>query len=205
MIFDSVAYLKESGLTVFYDAEHFFDGYKDDPEYAMKTLQAAQKAGADMLILCDTNGGCLPSEIENIGRIVINQTTVPLGIHAHNDSGLANAIALEAYLLGAKMIQGTMNGFGERCGNTDLTTILPTLQIKMGIQCISEEDLKNLTVVSHFVYEMANLPGENAQPFVGKHAFSHKGGIHISAMLKNVKTDKVMLTWRIFVGESKYF
>ncbi len=190
MIDDTVKFLTKNGLEVMYDAEHFFDGYKDNKEYALKTLTTAKDAGASWIVLCDTNGGVLPHELSSILVDVKNclGNNTPLGIHAHNDSGLANAIALKAFADGAKIIQGTINGFGERCGNTDLTSIIPILKLKMGIDCVSDEDLTNLTEVSHFVYEMANLPSELDQPFVGKNAFSHKGGVHISAMLKNVKT-----------------
>jgi 2-isopropylmalate synthase len=189
MIEDTIMYLTKNGIDVVYDAEHFFDGFKNNKDYALETISCAVNAGASWIVLCDTNGGLLPHELAPILSEVRNHIgKVPLGIHAHNDSGLANAIALEAYHQGLQMIQGTMNGFGERCGNTDLTTIIPILQIKMGIDCIPNEGLGNLTKVSHFVYEMANLPGDTAQPFVGKDAFSHKGGVHISAMLKDVKT-----------------
>ena len=189
MIKDTVSYLRQNGMDVIYDAEHFFDGFKSNKEYALKTLMAAKDAGASWIVLCDTNGGMLPKELGPIvSEVKENLGEIPLGIHAHNDSGLANAIALEAYSNGVKMIQGTINGFGERCGNTDLTAIMPILKLKMGINCIKDENLTNLTEVSHFVYEMANLQANSDQPFVGKNAFSHKGGVHISAMLKDVKT-----------------
>ena len=189
MIKDTINCLKGNNLEVIFDAEHFFDGYKNNKDYALKCIEAAKNAGASWIVLCDTNGGILPHEIKPIISDVKHLIgNFPLGIHAHNDCGMANAIALEAFKQGSKMIQGTINGFGERCGNTDLTTILPILKLKMKIDCITDEDLKNLTETSHFIYEMANLPSVSAQPFVGKHAFSHKGGVHISAMLKNVKT-----------------
>jgi len=189
MIDDTVRFLIDNGIEVIYDAEHFFDGYKSNKEYALKTLISAKNAGASWIVLCDTNGGILTNELSPIIADVKEKLgDFPLGIHAHNDSGLANAIALEAYLNGVEMIQGTMNGFGERCGNTDLTTILPVLKLKMGIDCITDDNLKNLTEVSHFIYEMANLQGAPDQPFVGRYAFSHKGGVHISAALKSAKT-----------------
>jgi len=190
MIEDTVMFLNKNGIDVVYDAEHFFDGYKNNRQYALETISCAHNAGASWIVLCDTNGGLLPHEIEAILNDVKDflGKNVRLGIHAHNDSGVANAIALEAFRYGARMIQGTMNGFGERCGNTDLTTILPILKLKMGIDCISDESLQNLTEVSHFIYEMANLPANNEQPFVGRNSFSHKGGIHISAMQKDVRT-----------------
>ncbi len=189
MVGDTIEFLKKNGLDIIFDAEHFFDGFKGNKEYALKTIQIAKEAGASWIVLCDTNGGLLPHELKSIIDEVKNRVRdVPLGIHAHNDSGMANAIALEAYLQGVRMIQGTINGFGERCGNTDLTTILPILKLKMNVDCISLQDLRNMTEVSHFIYEMANLPGVPDQPFVGKNAFSHKGGIHISGILKNSKT-----------------
>ncbi len=190
MIFDSVAYLKESSLTVFYDAEHFFDGYKDDPEYAMKTLQAAQKAGADVLILCDTNGGCLPSDIETIGQTVIDQTCGPLGIHAHNDSGLAvaNSVVFADLCLkrGRKcQVQGTLNGIGERCGNANLITLLPILKLKLNQDIILDENFTHLTSLAKTSLEILNLNSTANSPFVGKNAFSHKGGMHIAAVQMN--------------------
>jgi 2-isopropylmalate synthase len=190
MIEDTIMFLIKNGIDVVYDAEHFFDGYKNNRQYALETISCANNAGADWIVLCDTNGGLLPNELEPIITDVKEHLgkDVKLGIHSHNDSGVANAIALEALRHGVKMIQGTMNGFGERCGNTDLTTILPVLKLKMGIECISDDTLKNLTEVSHYIYEMANLPSNPDQPFVGRHAFSHKGGVHISAMRKDVRT-----------------
>ncbi|MBN1803218.1 MAG: citramalate synthase [Candidatus Lokiarchaeota archaeon] len=189
MIEDTIKCLKNNNLDVIFDAEHFFDGYKNNRDYALKCLNVAKKAGVSWIVLCDTNGGMLPHELRPILSDVRNHLgNTELGIHAHNDTGMANAMALEAFLNGAKMIQGTINGFGERCGNTDLTTILPVLKLKMNVDCISDEDLQNLTEVSHFIYEMANLSGNPDQPFVGKNAFSHKGGVHASAILKNSKT-----------------
>ena len=189
MIKDTINYLVDNNIEVLYDAEHFFDGYKNNKEYALKTISTAKEAGATWIVFCDTNGGLLPNEIDPIFTEVKERLgDFPFGIHAHNDSGMANAIALEGWRKGAKLIQGTINGFGERCGNTDLTTILPIFKLKLGIDCITNKNLKNITEVSHFVYEIANLPGDIDQPFVGKNAFSHKGGIHISAMLKNPKT-----------------
>ncbi|MBD3194887.1 MAG: citramalate synthase [Candidatus Lokiarchaeota archaeon] len=189
MIEDTVSYLTTNGMNVIFDAEHFFDGYKNNNEYALQTIKIANEAGAEWIVLCDTNGGLLPYEIESIIKSVKNELpNVQLGIHAHNDSGMANANALKAWKHGVEMIQGTINGFGERCGNTDLTTIIPIFKLKLEMDCIDDDKLKNLTEVSHYVYEMGNLSGNPDQPFVGKNAFSHKGGIHISAMLKNMKT-----------------
>ncbi|MFX1278606.1 MAG: citramalate synthase [Promethearchaeota archaeon] len=190
MIRDTIIFLKKNGIDVVYDAEHFFDGFKNNKQYALQTILCAYNAGASWIVLCDTNGGLLPHELGPIFDKVKDflGKDVHLGIHAHNDSGVANAIALEAFHHGARMIQGTINSFGERCGNTDLTTILPILKLKMGINCISFEDLENISEVSHFIYEMTNLPRNSDQPFVGRNAFSHKGGVHISAMRKNSKT-----------------
>jgi len=190
MIEDTIIFLTKNGIDVVFDAEHFFDGYKNNKAYALETISCAYNAGASWIVLCDTNGGLLPFELKSIFQEDKNHlgNNIPIGIHAHNDSGLANAIALEAYRQGARMIQGTMNGFGERCGNTDLTTIIPILKLKMNVDCISNENLQNLTEVSHFIYEEANLPRNDDQPFVGKNAFSHKGGVHISAMRKDVRT-----------------
>ncbi len=190
MIADSVTFLKNAGLSVFYDAEHFFDGYKHDPEYAMKTIQAAENAGADMIILCDTNGGCLPSEIEKIGQVVLKHTNTPLGIHAHNDSGLAvaNSIVFSQLCLKAGrkcQIQGTLNGIGERCGNTNLITIIPILKLKMDQNLIQDENFANLTSLANVAYEIFNLNPAVNSPFVGTNAFSHKGGMHIAAVQKN--------------------
>jgi 2-isopropylmalate synthase len=189
MINDTIKFLRKNNIEVIFDAEHFFDGFKKNKEYSLKCLETAKAAGASWIVLCDTNGGTLLHEIrETISEVKKMMGDFPLGIHAHNDSGMANAIALDAFLQGVKMIQCTVNGYGERCGNTDLTTIIPILKLKLGIDCISNENLKNLTDFSRFVDEMANLTGDPDKPFVGKNAFSHKGGIHISAVLKNAKT-----------------
>ncbi|MBW7957146.1 MAG: citramalate synthase [Deltaproteobacteria bacterium] len=188
MIFDSVAYLKKRVDEVFYDAEHFFDAYKDDPAYALKTLKAAKEAGADVLVLCDTNGGTLPFEVAEITREVRLNTSARIGIHAHNDSDTAVASSLSAVREGAVMVQGTVNGFGERCGNANLCSIIPALKVKMGLDCIGAEKLKKLRNTARFVNELANLPHLKHQPYVGDSAFAHKGGIHVSAILKNPAT-----------------
>ncbi len=185
MVEDTLAFLKEQGREVIYDAEHFFDGYKNNPAYALKTLKAAINGGADMIVLCDTNGGTLPHEIQAIMKEVTPHVTLPLGIHAHNDCGLALANSLIAVESGAAMVQGTINGYGERCGNVDLVSVIGTLQLKMGFQCISQEKLKHLTDLSRYVSEVANVPPLNQRPFVGKSAFAHKGGVHVSAIMKN--------------------
>jgi 2-isopropylmalate synthase len=188
MIFDSVSYLKKKVEKVFYDAEHFFDGYKDDPDYALETLKAAEDAGADYIVLCDTNGGTLPFEVAEITRAVKLRTSVPLGIHAHNDSETAVANSLCAVREGAMMVQGTINGFGERCGNANLCSIIPALKVKMNLDCLSLEQLKRLRGTARFVNELANLPHQKNQSYVGDSAFAHKGGIHVSAILKNPAT-----------------
>lgn len=188
MIFDSVHYLKRKVDRVFYDAEHFFDGYREDPAYAMKTLRAAEEAGADFLVLCDTNGGTLPFEVAEVTREVKMRTSAPLGIHAHNDSECAVASSLSAVREGATMVQGTINGFGERCGNANLCSIIPALKAKMGLECVTDEQLRKLRGTARFVNELANLPHHKHQPYVGDSAFAHKGGIHVSAILKNPAT-----------------
>jgi 2-isopropylmalate synthase len=186
MIHDSVAYLKSQGKEVVYDAEHFFDGYKKNPLYARKTVEAAMTAGADLIVLCDTNGGTLPHELGAIIREVSGFVPLPLmGIHAHNDGGVAVANSLAAVHEGVKMVQGTINGFGERCGNADLITIMANLQLKMKKRCLSDEALRHLANLSNYVCDIANVPPLNARPFVGRSAFAHKGGIHVSAVLKN--------------------
>ncbi|NLA26571.1 MAG: citramalate synthase, partial [Firmicutes bacterium] len=189
MIGETLSYLKRKGLEVFYDAEHFYDGFKENPAYALKTLKAAVDAGADLLCLCDTNGGTLPDEIYQITVEACRRfpgTTV--GVHAHNDAGLAVANSLMAVKAGAIQVQGTINGYGERCGNADLCSVIPILMLKMGYHCLSDEKLAQLTELSHYVSELANLIPNTHQPFVGNSAFAHKGGIHVSALLKNPKT-----------------
>ena len=195
MINDSVAFLKQHGREVIYDAEHFFDGYKDNRDYAMQSLAAALDGGADFIVLCDTNGGTLPFELEsiiaevqqqmnNIGSGPSQNHSVKLGIHSHNDCGMAVANSITAVQNGAVMVHGTMNGYGERCGNADLTSIIPILSIKMDRACITPENLKKIKTLSRYVSETANLVPLNSRPFVGKSAFAHKGGIHVSAIMK---------------------
>jgi 2-isopropylmalate synthase len=207
MIEDTVAYLKDKGREVIYDAEHFFDGYRDEPSHALKTLEAAQSGGADVIVLADTNGGALPGEIGPIFRKVQKRISVPLGIHAHNDSGLAVAVSLEAVNSGAVQVQGTINGYGERCGNANLCSIIPILILKMGIKCIPEKNLKDITGLSRYVSELANLSQARNMPFVGKSAFAHKGGVHVDAVMKNPKSyehvepSKVGNSRRVLVSE----
>ncbi len=188
IIYDSIKYLKSRVNKVFFDAEHFFDGYKANPAYAIKVLKAAQDAGADSIILCDTNGGSLPSEIKGIIEEVKREIKVPLGIHAHNDAEMAVANSIVAVEAGVRQIQGTINGFGERCGNANLCSIIPTLKIKMGIDCVNYEQLKRLREISRFVDELANVPHNKRQPYVGDSAFAHKAGIHVSGIRKNPRT-----------------
>jgi len=185
MIGSSVAFMKSQGKEVIYDAEHFFDGYKADPGYAIETLRAAEQNGADVIVLCDTNGGCLPWEIEQIVGEVKAQIRTPLGIHCHNDSGCGVANTLAAVKAGVVHVQGTINGYGERVGNADLCAVTASLQLKMGKRCVSDEQLARLTELSNFVSEVANLPHDRHQPYVGASAFTHKGGIHVAAMLKH--------------------
>jgi len=185
MVADSIKYLKGKGHTVFYDAEHFFDGFKDDPEYALGTLEAAVAAGADCLVLCDTNGGVMPEEVAGIMAEVLERLpAASLGIHAHNDMELAVANSLAAVDAGATQVQGTINGYGERCGNANLCSVIPTLKLKMGINCVTKAQLERLTGVSRRINEMANLRGNPFLPYVGASAFSHKGGIHVAAIRK---------------------
>jgi 2-isopropylmalate synthase len=192
IIRDSTAYLKGKGKEVIYDAEHFFDGYRADPDYALATLEAAAENGADLLCLCDTNGGAMPWEVETIFAQVqahldaVGLSDVPLGMHAHNDGGLAVANTLAAVKANAVHVQGTINGYGERCGNANLCTIIPNLEIKMGRQALPEDQLKALTRVARTVTSIANQPPDRHAPFVGLSAFAHKGGIHVAAMRRNV-------------------
>lgn len=188
LINDSLAYLKQHIPEVIYDAEHFFDGYKANPEYALKTLKAAEDAGVDCIVLCDTNGGTLPSEFPEIMAAVKAAVSTPLGIHAHNDSECAVANSLMAVSLGAVHVQGTLNGFGERCGNANLCSIIPALKVKMGHGCVTDEQMKTLRVVSRYVYELANLIPNKHQAYVGNSAFAHKGGVHVSAIQRHPET-----------------
>ena len=188
LIKKSITFIKSNGKEVVYDAEHFFDGYKDNPDYALATLLAAQEAGADVLVLCDTNGGTLTSEISEIIRFVKSKTHVVLGIHAHNDSELAVANSLAAVDEGCVHVQGTINGLGERCGNANLCSVIPNLQIKQQYNCIPEKGLERLTSLSHFVAEVANFSQPGYLPFVGKSAFAHKGVVHVSAVMKDART-----------------
>jgi len=189
MIRDSVAWIKARGREVIFDAEHFYDGFVANPEYAMATLLAAAEAGADWLVLCETNGGKLPWEMEAMTReVAARLPNARLGVHCHNDTGCAVANSLAGVRAGASMVQGTVNGYGERVGNADLVTILPNLQFKMGHSVLPEERLRDLTSLSRFVAEVANLKHDDHQPYTGHSAFAHKGGIHVAAILKSPDT-----------------
>ncbi len=185
MIGDSVAYAHARGKEVVYDAEHFFDGYKADPAYALATLRAAAANGAAVLVLCDTNGGTLPWEVEEIVRSGAAELQTPLGIHTHDDGGCGVANTLAAVRAGAVHVQGTINGYGERVANANLCSVIPDLQLKMGLPCIPPEKLARLTELSRFVAEVANLAHDDHLPYVGASAFAHKGGLHAAAVLKN--------------------
>jgi 2-isopropylmalate synthase len=188
LIEDSVRYLKERVDEVVFDAEHFFDGYADDPEYALAALRAAQSGGASYLVLCDTNGGSLPDFIESAVRHASRELTAPLGIHTHNDGELAVANTLFAVRAGARMVQGTINGYGERCGNANLISIIPALKLKLGVDCLTSDQLMRLRHVSRSMDELANRTPWSQQPYVGQSAFAHKGGVHVDAVKKNART-----------------
>jgi 2-isopropylmalate synthase len=185
LIRDSVAYLKSLGKEVIYDAEHFFDGFRADKAYALATLKAAELAGADTVVLCDTNGGTLTEEIRERFLAAAQHIQRPLGIHTHNDSDMAVANAIIAIRHGAVHVQGTINGYGERCGNANLCSIVPNIELKLGLHAIGKARLRDLTEVSHYVSEVSNMHHRQDSPFVGKSAFAHKGGIHVSAVMKD--------------------
>ena len=185
MITESIRYIKSRGKEVVYDAEHFFDGYKANPEYSLRTIQAALSGDADIIVLCDTNGGSMVGEVKRIVEEVRKPFPgVPFGIHAHNDGGLAVANTLAAVEAGVTMVQGTINGYGERCGNADLISVIPNLQLKLSRRCLEDSKLHLLTEVSRYVSDVANIPPLNERPFVGRSAFAHKGGVHVSAIVK---------------------
>jgi 2-isopropylmalate synthase len=207
MIADSVSFLKQHGHEVIFDAEHFFDGFRDDRSYALAAVHAAAQAGADWIAFCDTNGGNLPSTVAEIVREAKKVLGVPVGIHAHNDSDLAVANSLAAVEAGCTMVQGTLNGWGERCGNANLMSVIPALQLKMGLDCISEENLERLTEVSRTASEIANLRPRAHAPYVGASAFAHKAGAHVAAVAKSpitfehIPPEKVGNSRRIVVSE----
>lgn len=184
MIGDTIRFLKDNGKFVVYDAEHAFDGYKDDPDYALATWRAAEEAGADIVTLCDTNGGCLPSEVARMTQTARSKLGVKLGIHTHDDIGLGVANALAALDVGASHVQGTINGYGERTGNCNLTSVIPCVAIKMKRSCLPEASMRRLKEMSQFVDEIANLRHNPRQPWVGATAFAHKGGMHVNAVQK---------------------
>jgi 2-isopropylmalate synthase len=188
MLSDSIKFLKSHGKETIVDMEHFFDGYRHNPQYTLKLLKVAEDAGADTLVLCDTNGGCLPADLEEAVKKARGHVKVPLGIHAHNDCDLAVANTLVAVDAGVRHVQGTINGFGERCGNADLCSVIPNLALKKGFPCLDETRLKKLTEISRYVNEVANLPPRTNQPFVGYSAFAHKGGLHVDAIRKHHAT-----------------
>ena len=184
LIRESVAFLKSRGKEVIYDAEHFFDGFRADPAYALATLKAADEAGADTLVLCDTNGGTLTADLRESFQVARGHVKRSMGIHTHNDCEMAVANSIAAVQQGAVHVQGTINGYGERCGNANLCSVIPNLELKVGVRSIGKEKLRHLTEVSHYVSELANLHHRQDLPYVGKSAFAHKGGIHVSAVMK---------------------
>lgn len=188
MITDTVSYLKNMGRKVIFDAEHFFDGYKANPEYALATITAAAEGKADVIVLCDTNGGLMPWELSAILTAVKEKVKIPLGIHVHDDAGMATANSLLAVREGIVQIHGTINGYGERCGNANLCTIIPNLQLKMGYKVLKDDQLRGLTKLSRFIAELANIAPADQQPYVGYNAFAHKGGIHVDAVSKKPAT-----------------
>jgi 2-isopropylmalate synthase len=188
MIRDSIAYLTSLGRRVFFDAEHFFDGFMTDPDYAMATLEEAAGAGVELLVLCDTNGGALPRDICSTVKRVTGAFKLPVAIHCHNDAGLATAGTLCAVSAGASQVQGTMNGYGERCGNANLCEVIPNLMLKLGFDALNGKPLANLTPAARYISEIANAALNPRAPYVGRSAFAHKGGMHIDAMLKDDRT-----------------
>jgi 2-isopropylmalate synthase len=185
MIEDSIAFLRSEGRRAIYDAEHFFDGYRADPAYALETLRAAIRGGAEVVVLCDTNGGSLPWNVEQVVRAVADAVRHPLGIHAHDDTGCGVANSVAAVRGGARHVQGTINGYGERCGNANLSVIIPNLELKLGLPALAAGRLTEISELSHFVAEVANLSPDSHMAYVGRSAFAHKGGVHVAAMRRN--------------------
>ncbi|MBC9785400.1 citramalate synthase [Heliobacterium chlorum] len=188
IIRDSISFLKEQGLEVMFDAEHFYDGYKANPQYAKEAVLAAEQSGADWIVLCDTNGGTLPQDMLAITQEMVFTLRAPVGVHVHNDGDLAVANSLMGIMAGARQIQGTINGYGERCGNANLCSIIPNLQLKMNMECLPAQNVALLTETAHYVAEIANVTLRNDMGFVGHSAFAHKGGMHVSALLKDPGT-----------------
>ncbi|MBN2072896.1 MAG: citramalate synthase [Actinobacteria bacterium] len=207
MILGTIEYLKKYFPEVHFDAEHFFDGYNENPDYALSTLKAAEEAGADYIYVCDTNGGALPLDALKVIEKVSGEIRTPLGVHFHNDNGCADANTIISVQKGAVVIQGTINGYGERCGNADLCTIIPNLELKLGKECLKKNNLKHLTNLSRFVSETANQSAYPHQPFVGQNAFAHKGGMHASGISKlseafeHISPEKVGNTRKILISE----
>jgi 2-isopropylmalate synthase len=207
IIHESVRFLKSRIPEVHFDAEHFFDGFKSNPQYALSVVKTAQDAKADWIVLCDTNGGGLPYEIQSMITEVKKKITTPLGIHVHNDTEMAVANTLLAVREGIRMVHGTINGYGERCGNANLCSIIPTLKLKMGINCLSDDQLKKLREISRFVSEIANLPHPKYLPYVGDSAFAHKAGVHVSAirkksmMYEHVRPERVGNHQRVLISD----
>jgi 2-isopropylmalate synthase len=186
---ESVEYLKKHGVETIFDAEHFFDGYKANPEYAMKVLAAAAEAGADAIVLCETNGGCMPDQVYEITKTVCGQFgNIMVGIHTHNDTDCATANSLAAVRAGVRHVQGTINGLGERCGNANLCAIIPNLALKMGFEVLDSDKIRTLTEVSRYVFEIGNIAPVMNMPYVGESAFAHKGGLHVDALRKSTRT-----------------
>ena len=190
MIAESVGFLRAQGKRVIYDAEHFFDGFRDDPDYALRCLRAAAEAGAENLTLCDTNGSSLPGEVGEATRSVAGALgpAVALGIHTHDDAGVGVANSLAAVEVGATLVQGTVNGYGERCGNANLVTVLPALELKLGLRCVEPQQLARLTETAHLVDEICNVAPNPDQPYVGRNAFAHKGGMHVAGVVRDSRT-----------------
>ena len=207
IISDTIAYLKANGKEVIFDAEHFFDGYQANSAYALACVDAAQTAGADCIVLCDTNGATFPTEVGQITKEVVGHLTVPVGIHCHNDVGVGVANSIIAVRSGALHVQGTMNGLGERCGNANLCTIIPNLELKLGYSCLKPGKLEEITEAARYVSEIANISHDERQPYVGSSAFAHKGGMHVDGVLKNPKTfehvdpESVGNTRRVLISE----
>jgi len=207
MIRDSIAYVKSQGREAIYDAEHCFDGWKANPQYALQTLKAAADAGADMIVMCDTNGGTLPEQIAEFVRLLSREVSVPIGIHCHNDCELAVANSLAAVATGAVQVQGTINGIGERCGNVDLISVAANLSLKLGHEVLQPGGIQRLTELSRYVYELANMNFRPGQPFVGSSAFAHKGGMHVHAVnrlarsYEHIPPEQVGNERRILVSE----
>jgi len=207
MVDESIRFLAGRGKRVIYDAEHFFDGYRDDPDYALRTLEVAAEAGAEAVCLCDTNGATLPPAVEGAVRAVVDRVGVTVGIHCHNDSDCAVANSLIAVGAGARQVQGTINGYGERCGNANLTSIIPALALKMGLRVVTDEQLALLTEVAHFVAQTVNLSLWAHQPYVGRAAFAHKGGLHVAAVdaapqtFEHVDPEQVGNEQRVLISE----